>query len=402
MAFKIHNANRRKELSLLEIFFNRQGIKKEKNTKAAKLLPRDTVTISNEGKLLEKTQVVSASSNIKLDQSIDLQSCFANARNQNQKVIAAAGDEINSTSIKQYISDFDVCKTALTEKYSKLLQEAKSHSDPEQYIRQKYFDKNSACYASDLSEEERRIAYAYETQMLTNGKIRNVSLGDSLFRGVTLHADAFVAAKKEFDRQMVNSQISNILQEKGIELCKDQKISFCVTPYSYQISVECADDELKSRIENALNVGKNGENLYNHIRSSAICEGITSTQITAEGTSKNQLFYGVSTILELDIRELTEKNGTYYTDEGEDIVKLFSKNIDKMNKTNEQKTALKEWYIELINRVASKGWNNIADMSLSIEYSQSGLVDKYQNYGFGATSREWLENMLETSTFSVM
>jgi len=41
-------------------------------------------------------------------------------------------------------------------------------------------------------------------------------------------------------------------------------------------------------------------------------------------------------------------------------------------------------------------------MILSINYHEYGLIDKYQNYGFGSTSKEWLESMFKTSTYCVM
>ncbi len=379
MTVTTNNIQRRNEMSLIELFFNG----KRTSEKRAVNTDRDTVTISSEAKSMKKVQHAgTTSSNTRIDQSIDLQAYFNNAREANQKAIAEAGNEIGGKP-KAYTNDFDVYKAALKDKYSKLLTEAKSHSNPEQYIQQKYYNSSSTYYAADLSAEERGIAYRNEMRMLKDGEISSM-VGDSLFRGININADSFTVCKIEFERQMVNSQIGNILQKAGVELDKDQELSFSVTPFSYYISIEGADDALKSKIESALNVGSNGENLYRHINKSAIHgEGVKSTQITVDGTIKNRLFSAASAIVGLDIRELTERDGSYYTDNGEDIRNLFMKSIDEMDKPSEINCAMKEYYLELVRQVATKGWNNIADMVLSINYNQSGLRDKYQNYGYG-------------------
>ena len=404
MAFNIHNIGRRNELSLIELLFNKKRIGKKEMTKNTNPLKRDTVNISSEAQALSKMQKVkTASSNTRIDQSIDLKACIENAQKANQEAIASAGDEINANNSKVYTSESDVYKSLLTEKYSQLVKEAKTHSNPELYIERKYFDSSSGWYASDLSKEERNIAYRSEMEMLRNGKIGGVAMGDSLFRGVTLHADAVTAAETEFNRQMVNSQINNILKKNGIKLADGQELSFKVVPYTFEITVEGVDEDTKWKIEKALNVGANGKNLYNHIRKSATGEGIASTQITEEGILKNRLFSEVSNTLGLDIRNLNEKNGTYYTDAGEDIIALYNKSVDESNTIQgEFKSAAKESFAKLVHQISSRGWINMADMILSINYRESGLIDKYQNYGFGSTSKEWLESRFKTSTYCVM
>ena len=57
---------------------------------------------------------------------------------------------------------------ALTEKYSKLAAEAKTHSNPENYIHAKYFDKSSDYYETNLTDTERRIATVYKGNIIKN------------------------------------------------------------------------------------------------------------------------------------------------------------------------------------------------------------------------------------------
>ena len=89
----------------------------------------------------------------------------------------------------------------------------------------------------NLTDTERRIAYNYQMQMCRTGKINGV-----------------------------NSQISNILKQAGVDTSSITKdCTFTVDPYSYEITVDGVDEETKVLMQNALNVGNNGKNLYKHI-----------------------------------------------------------------------------------------------------------------------------------------
>lgn len=59
---------------------------------------------------------------------------------------------------------------------------------------------------------------------------------------------------------MVNSQISNILKQVGVDTSSITKdCTFTVDPYSYEITVDGVDEETKVLMQNALNVGNNGK-----------------------------------------------------------------------------------------------------------------------------------------------
>ena len=114
------------------------------------------------------------------------------------------------------------------------------------------------------------VGERYETQMLLKGKINGVSGLDSLFRGMSdLGGDLADSARMSFKRQMVDKQISNIFTKNGIDT-DNENVTFSVDSYNYFISVEGASsDEMKTRMEQALNAGDNGKMLWLHINSSS-------------------------------------------------------------------------------------------------------------------------------------
>ena len=300
---------------------------------------RDTLTISASGKEKLVKNTNGRTHNTNVDKSIDLKSYIASAQKTNQKIIDNAGTQINAKT-SEYMSTGKAFRGALTEKYSKLVAEAKTHSNPENYIHSKYFDKSSDYYETNLTDTERRIAYNYEMQMCRTGKINGVNYQDSLFRGIEVDG---------------------------------------VDPYSYEITVDGVDEETKIRMQNALNVGDNGKNLYKHIYYCSTQDGCESTQITKESKMKYEAYHQVYSYTGYELDKLEEKNGTYYTESGEDILDLVNHAVEDTGKVpKEYKQQMKNWIHDLVSTMSVKGWNNVSDMTLSILYGKGGLKDMKQ------------------------
>lgn len=136
-------------------------------------MKRDCLTISPEAMEIQKTaRVYGQSENIKFDQTVDIASYFEAARETNQKTLENAGDEFTRSESKYpYMDAVDVCHQILTDKYSKLVEEAKQHENPELYIERKYYDPACPWFTSDLTREERSIGYRNEISMLKSGMV---------------------------------------------------------------------------------------------------------------------------------------------------------------------------------------------------------------------------------------
>jgi len=69
----------------------------------------------------------------------------------------------------------------------------------------------------------------------------------------------------------MNDAINQAFEENGIVITKDADSRLTVDPYDFFIHVNEVDEELAKRIEAALNQGKNGYYLYEHI---AFCDPV--------------------------------------------------------------------------------------------------------------------------------
>ena len=354
------NANQ----SLLNVLFGQQQ-KAASSQNTGCRGTRDTLTISASGKEKLTKSTSGRTHNTSIDSSIDLKSYIASAKKTNQELIENAGTQINAKT-SEYMSTGKAFRAALTEKYSKLAAEAKTHSNPENYIHSKYFDKSSEYYETNLTDTERRIAYNYEMQMCRTGKINGV-----------------------------NSQISNILKQAGVDTSSITKdCTFTVDPYSYEITVDGVDEETKVLMQNALNVGNNGKNLYKHIYYCSTQDGCESSQVTEESKMKYEAYHQVYSYTGYELDKLEEKNGTYYTESGENILDLVDSAVESSGKVpKEFKQQMKNWIHDLISTISTRGWNNVPDMTLSILYGKSGLKDMNQlityQYEADRMNRQW-------------
>ena len=378
--------------SLLNVLFGQQQ-KTTTSQSAGCSGTRDTLTISASGKKKMAKSISGRTHNTSIDSSIDLKSYIVSAKKTNKEIIDNAGTQINAKT-GEYMST-GAFREALTEKYSKLAAEAKTHSNPENYIHSKYFDKSSDYYETNLTDTERRIAYNYEMQMCRTGKINGVNYQDSLFRGIEVDGNSVDTDKIQFERSLVNAQISNIIKQAGVdESAITLDCTFTVDPYSYEITVECVDEETKMRMQNALNVGDNGKNLYKHIYYCSTQDGCESTQITKESKMKYEAYHQVYSYTGYELDKLEEKNGTYYTESGDNILDLVNHAVEDTGKVpKEYKQQMKNWIHDLVSTMSVKGWNNVSDMTLSILYGKSGLKDMNQlityQYEAGSMNRQW-------------
>ena len=387
--------------TLLDIMFSRkaQNTKNNKNVQSGR---RDTVTISSEAQELSMKKSISGRTrNTSVDSTIDLQKYIDAARESNSAALENAGNEIDVNAVT-YTSCSEAFRAALTDKYAKLVAEAKTHSNPEEYIYGKYYNKGSQYYETNLTEAERRIAYNYEMQMYKDGKIIGVSYEDSLFRGIEIYGDVKDNDRIMFKRQTINRQISNIMLGAGIDTAGiPDTCTFTVDPYSYYISVDGVDDSLKQSMEQALNQGNNGKNLYKHILTCSTQDGCNSSQVSADSKLKFQAFQQVYEYTRLKLNELEEKGGTYYTKDGEDIKELVRAAVDKSGAVPaDYKAQLKQWICGMISDISGKGWNNVADMKLSILFQSGGLIDTKQSIVYSQES-EWIKGIIGSSWYSV-
>lgn len=149
-----------------------------------------------------------------------------------------------------------------------------TYDDPAKHIWDKYKNPESPDFRSDLSDDERAWAYDQELDMLSGGRhlqLRNPYAfpGEEALPSL----DSTAAQAYQSCREQIGSSIQSLLAENGVELPEDASFRLSVSPSDYTIRVSgLDDDELTEAVEQALNRGSNGKNLYDYLKLTAPAE----------------------------------------------------------------------------------------------------------------------------------
>ena len=339
---------------------------------------KDSVQISKKAKQLYVQSNSGKNVNRNIDRSINLQNYIDSAAESNKQALENAGTSINRNAVKMQ-DIISALRNALNDKYAKASAAAGSYENTENYLQDKYFNVGSSIYEADLTEAERSAGYQNEKSYLKTGHVAGVNSSDSLFRGLQINGDAVDNSRLQNERAVINKQISNITEQAGITDIPDT-CKLTVAPYDYKITVEGVADDMKEKMENALNVGDNGKNLFFHINHMSVQDGCNSIQQSKEKTIKYQAYHFAEEFAGVKLNEMTEKNGTYYTANGENVIDLAKKGIENDESVPfDFKAQMKNWVSELISTVANMGWNNTPDKYLSILFNQNKLKDYGQD-----------------------
>ncbi len=180
------------------------------------------------------------------------------------------------SSLKTVFTSFADEFSKVTNEYADTIREhyAKEHAEnltydnPSLHIWDKYKNAESPDFRSDMSEDERAWAYDQELDMLSGGK--HLQMGNpyafSAAGGPPSLASAAMKALAAA-RNQIDQSVQTLLAENGIDLADDTSFRLTVEQPGYSIKVSgLEDDALTEAIEQALNSGDNGKNLYNHLK----------------------------------------------------------------------------------------------------------------------------------------
>gem|GEM_PF-2423884 len=214
-----------------------------------------------------------------------------------------------------------------------------------------------------------------------------------------------------FDREAVNNQFQTLLNKYGINIPKDEKLTFTIEPNYFTLKVNAAKDEhLAHIIEQALN--KNSENveeLFFHISLSVLEKNI---QFTKEKNDKFDIIEFVKHYIG-DIRsskdgynlvDLKVEGDKFLTPEAEDVFEIAKKNFLERHagRTGVEISAALSHYQSKYIDLARKGFENVPDLVLSIDYENGSFYDIGQKESFGTGKTDWIEawNIAKTNDYN--
>jgi hypothetical protein len=292
----------------------------------------------------------------------------------------------------------------LTKHYTEMNKINKNHSNPEKYIRDKYCNKHSSEFRSDMTEEERSIAYRNEMRMLKEGKTIGYAYNDHALRGYDGIYGGYVPEtekENQYSRDVLNRQIDQLLKNNNIRIPDNLNLQFSIDPYDFILKVSGSDDmELIKSIEELLNKGDNSKNLFYHIYQCMHGRDneLANSQLSNDTIKKSSVWWQIMNTTGYDLRKLRNENGTFYTDDGQDIIDIY-KNSPLIPKEYLEGTL--ENYLPYLRQYSEEGFNNTPDLVLNIGYNSTGLYDIGQDNGYGYGQNGWLKELVSNTDSNI-
>ncbi|OCL83018.1 DUF4885 family protein [Arcobacter porcinus] len=327
--------------------------------------------------------------------------------NEPVKLNIGNNETIINARLNGYVNtEYEKKLNILKEHYSKMYQENIKFENPIAHISDKYYTENSPYYIKGLTKEERVIAVSTEISHINlNGKIEaSLSFQDAVLRNerTPTFGDVMRAEENTYDRVAVNSQFQTLLSNHGITIPKDEKLTFTIEPNYFTLKVNGAKDEnLASAIEDILN--KNSENVKQLFLHISYVKSDDNTQFTKEKQDKFGIVSSVKEFTGYNLADLEIKDGRFLAPNGEDLFKIFKDNFDKRypNPGFDKNTIL-IYHENQLTELAKKGFLNVPDLILSIEYENGSFYDIGQKENFGTGKTAWIEewNIAKTSEYN--
>ena len=309
-------------------------------------------------------------------------------------LLSSLEEETFIKSYNNFISDERrAIRNRLEEVYSKATKENKKFANPEQHISDKYYSQPSPYYIEGLSRMEREIAYNHEMDYLKNNKLTKINYIDPNLKDLTsIHGYIEELEEKKFNREAVNTQFQQLLDKYSISIPKDTNLTFTIDPYDYKVSVSGIDDKnLSSLIEDVLNTASNSKELFSHIYNSTLDN---NSQVSKEKSDKKTLFHEIKNRTGYDLRELENVDGKFLTQDGTDILELYKTGvINSKNIPEEYKGMVFELYSGKLKELGKKGFENVPDLVLSIDYKNGSFYDLGQSENFGTGKTKWIDEL---------
>lgn len=310
-------------------------------------------------------------------------------------LLSSLGEEtILKARLNGYVNnEAKLARERLEEVYSKATKENKKFANPEQHISDKYYSQASPYYIEGFSRMEREIAYNHEMDYLKNNKLTKINYIDPNLKDLTsIHGYIEELEEKKFNREAVNTQFQQLLDKYSISIPKDKNLTFTIDPYDYKVSVGGLEDKsLSSLIEDALNTASNSKELFSHIYNNTLDN---NSQVSKEKSDKKTLFHEIKNRTGYDLRELENVDGKFLTKDGTDILELYKTGvINSKNIPEEYKGMVFELYSGKLTELGKKGFENVPDLVLSIDYKNGSFYDVGQSENFGTGKTKWIDEL---------
>lgn len=105
------------------------------------------------------------------------------------------------------------------------------------------------------------------------------------------------------------------------------------------------------------------------------------------------VYYLVNWMTGLDIRELENRDGKFYTPDGKDLWEVLKEKYEELAANGSVDASGLNSYAAAYRRVATVGWERTSDCNLTIGYKDGDLYDFDTSHGYGDRQTAWQDRV---------
>lgn len=223
---------------------------------------------------------------------------------------------------------------------------------------------------SGYSYSQRRAMYQNELDMTMFGVCGNFT--DPRLGGPVM--DTTDEEKAAYNRKMVNTQISNILTNAGLDISLLGDMVFSIEPFNHTLTVLGPDDEKASLIERLLNDNRNATELFHHIMQS------NRSRIDDDVRDKYRAIREFKEKTGEDLRTYRQTAEGFVDASGRNALDVYKAAIKTTDSVPAQfKGVALEVFSGNLQTLMGKNFANIPDLVLQIGFSNGALRDSICN-----------------------
>jgi len=180
--------------------------------------------------------------------------------------------------------------------------------------------------------------------------------------------------RADYNRQMVNTQINNILTSAGLDVSLLGDMTFSIEPFNHTLTVLGLDDEKSSLIERLLNDNRNSTELFHHIMQS------NRFRIDDDARDKYRAIRDFKEKTGEDLRTYRQTAEGFVDASGRNALDVYKAALKATDIVPAQfKGVAYEVFSGNLQALMGKSFANISDLVLQIGFSNGELQDSVFN-----------------------
>jgi len=177
-----------------------------------------------------------------------------------------------------------------------------------------------------------------------------------------------------YNRQMVNTQLSNILSNAGLDISLLGDMTFSIEPFDHTLTVLGVDDEKATIIEHLLNSDRNSTELFYHIMQS------NRSRIDGDVRDKYRAMRDFKEITGEDLRAYRQTESGFVDANGRNALDVYKEALKTTDSVPAQfKGVVYEMFSDSLQSLMGKSFSDIPDLILQIGFSNGELQDSVFN-----------------------